>query len=303
MCRLFGMHVGASALPATFWLLEAPDSLAAQSRRNPDGAGIGCFTADGTAVLDKAPRPAWADPAFALAARELTGTTFVAHVRYASTGGLTTANTHPFLQRGRLLAHNGVVEGLDRLDARLAALGAQALVEGQTDSERVFALITAETARHGGDLEAGLVTAVGWIGDTLPLYALNLVISTATELWALRSPATHELYVLARPPGGRGSTSDLGNDHPGTGQLEGHTTRISARSARLAERPAVIVASERMDDDPGWRLLQPGELVHVSADLTVSSGTPFDPPRHQLRLSDLDQVTTTSQHPEPATGP
>ena len=290
MCRLFGMHVGSSVLPATFWLLEAPDSLAAQSRRNPDGAGIGCFTADGTPVLDKAPRSAWTDPDFALAARELTGTTFVAHVRYASTGRLARVNTHPFLQRGRLFAHNGVVEDLDRLDARLAELGAQGLVEGQTDSERVFALITAETTRHSDDLENGLLAAVRWISTMLPVYSLNLVLSTATDLWALRYPATHELYSLERPAGGRGTTE----------HLEGHTTRISARSAGLARRPAVIVASERMDDDAGWRLLQPGELLHVSADLTTSSSVPFDPPRRPLRLSDLDLATTTSQHPEAA---
>lgn len=291
MCRLFGMHVGSSPLPATFWLLEAPDSLAAQSRRNPDGAGIGCFTGQGTPVLDKAPRSAWADPAFNLAARELTGTTFVAHVRYASTGGLTTANTHPFLQQGRLFAHNGVVTDLDRLDAHLAEMGVGSVVDGQTDSERVFALITAETAQHGGAVEAGLVAAVRWIADTLPVYSLNLVLATATDLWALRYPATHELHVLERPAGG----------HSSTGRLEGHTTRISARAAGLSARPAVIVASERMDDD-GWRLLEPGELLHVSTDLTVSSSAPFDQPKHQLQLSDLDRATTTSQHPEAATG-
>ena len=60
---------------------------------------------------------------FATAAWDLTGTTFVAHVRHASTGGHTVANTHPFQQHGRLFAHNGVVQGLDRLDTRLADLG------------------------------------------------------------------------------------------------------------------------------------------------------------------------------------
>ena len=52
-----------------------------------------------------------------------------------------------------------------------------------------------------------------------------------------------------------------------------------------------------MDDDDGWRLLQPGELLHVSADLMTSSSMPFDPPERPLRLADLDLTTTTSQHP------
>ena len=122
MCRLFGLHAGAAPVPATFWLLDAPDSLDAQSHANPDGAGIGVFDVDGRPVVDKQPLAAWRDTEFATAAHDLRGTTFVAHVRYASTGALTMVNTHPFLQDGRLFAHNGVVAGLPALDARLADL-------------------------------------------------------------------------------------------------------------------------------------------------------------------------------------
>ena len=96
------------------------------------------------------------------------GTTFVAHVRYASTGAHTVANTHPFELDGRLFAHNGVVRGLDAMDARLAELGAESLVAGETDSERVFALITAEVRRHCGDVVDGVEAAVGWIAGERP---------------------------------------------------------------------------------------------------------------------------------------
>ena len=37
MCRLFALSGGRTPLRATFWLLEAPDALVQQSRRNPDG--------------------------------------------------------------------------------------------------------------------------------------------------------------------------------------------------------------------------------------------------------------------------
>jgi len=43
-----------------------------------------------------------------------------------------------------------VVDGLDELEARLG--DDRALEAGETDSERVFALITRETRRRGGDL-------------------------------------------------------------------------------------------------------------------------------------------------------
>ena len=291
MCRLFGMHAGRETASATFWLLDAPDSLSAQSHRNPDGAGVGAFTAGGQVTLTKQPIAAWQDTKFATAAHELRGSTFVAHVRYASTGPHTIENTHPFLQDGRLFAHNGVVQGLDALDRRLAHLNAAQLVQGQTDSERVFALITAETRRRGGDLATGLVTAIRWISDRLPIYALNLVLVTPTDLWALRYPATHELYLLDRPAGGSGTS----------GALEAVSNRIHTRSAHLAEHPSAIIASEPMDDDPGWRRLGPGELVHIGADLSITISSPFRAvPAHLLQLADLEPDAAASQHPEGA---
>ena len=39
MCRLFGLTAGETRVKATFWLLDAPDSLQVQSHRNADGAG------------------------------------------------------------------------------------------------------------------------------------------------------------------------------------------------------------------------------------------------------------------------
>jgi predicted glutamine amidotransferase len=289
MCRLFGLHAGATAVAATFWLLDAADSLSAQSRRNPDGAGIGVFGADGTPTVEKQPMAAWQDTQFAAAANRLRGTTFVAHVRHASIGANVMADTHPFLQDGRLFAHNGIVQGLSELDRRLAELDAVRMVHGDTDSERIFALITVETSRHGGDVGAGLAAAISWVSENLPIYALNLVMSTATDLWALRYPATHELYLLQRPAGGTGTNRDL----------DARSDLVHVRSAHLARQESVLVASERMDDDPGWRLLEPGELLHVNADLGVDTSRPFaSTPHHLLRVSQLDAAAAASQHPE-----
>ncbi|MEP7368731.1 MAG: class II glutamine amidotransferase [Dermatophilaceae bacterium] len=288
MCRLFALHAGVEPVAATFWLIQAPDSLAAQSHRNPDGAGVGAFGPDGIPTVDKQPLAAWQDQAFAAAARTLRSKTFVAHVRYASTGPRTTANTHPFAEDGRIFAHNGIVTDLPAIDARLLTLGATHLVHGDTDSERIFAMVTAETMRCGGDVTAGLTVAVSWISDHVPVYALNLVLASATDLWALRYPGTHELYVLDRPPGGTGTHRPL----------DARTSRIHASSEHLGSRPSVVVASEPMDDDPAWRLLDSGELLHVDASLRLASSRPFPrTPRRLLRRSDLDPDGASSQHP------
>ncbi len=288
MCRLFGMHAGPDPVQATFWLLQATDSLVAQSVRNPDGAGIGVFTPEGTPVVEKQPLAAWQDADFLTAARDLRSTTFLAHVRYATTGPVSVANTHPFQQDGRLFAHNGVVGDLPALDARLDLLSGRHLVRGQTDSERIFALITAETRRNGGDLRTGLVDAIGWIGENLSTFSCNFVMTTPDHLWALRYPATHELHVLVRPAGGT-SAEPLA--------LDCRTSRIGTTCDPLAARASVIVATEPMDADPGWRLLQSGELLHVDGGLRVHTSIAFpDEPRHLLTRADLDAAREPFQH-------
>lgn len=277
MCRLFGMSAAPSRVAATFWLIDAPDSLALQSRREPDGVGLGVFEPDGTPLVYKQPVAAYRDAGFAREAHELSAATFIAHIRYATTGGLNPRNTHPFVQDGRLLAHNGMVEGLDRLDAKLREeLGDAAgdLVLGDTDSERVFALITAY-ARAGREVGEAITDAVGWIAANLPVYAVNLILTTPTDLWALRYPHTHDLYVLSRAAGGAHGDRHL--DHasaPGT---------VRVRSADLAQAPSVVVATERMDEDPGWRALAPGELLHVAPGPEVGSRIVLpDPPAHPV---------------------
>lgn len=286
MCRLFGLSAAPKRVRATFWLVEAPDSLAQQSRREPDGTGLGVFAEDGTPEVDKEPLAAYQDERFAQEARERESTTFLAHIRYASTGGLDPRNTHPFEQRGRLFAHNGVIAGLPRLQGELGRY--LDLVAGDTDSERFFALITKHVDAHEGDVGAGITAAARWVADNLPVYALNLVLTTSTELWALRYPDTHELFVLERAAGG----------HHGGRHLEHASTagRIRARSGALADRPAVVVASERMDEDPGWRALRPGELLHVDGGLATTCRTVLDhPPRHPLTLDRLGARAAASQ--------
>jgi predicted glutamine amidotransferase len=288
MCRLFGLHAGTHVCTATFWLLDAPDSLAEQSRRNPDGTGLGVFDAAGRPRLHKEPIAAWQDAQFATEAHQLTGTTFIAHVRYATTGSLDVRNTHPFLQDGRIFAHNGVVEGLDVIDERLRDVGTDDLVLGQTDSERVFALITASIRARDGDVTAGLVDAVQWLAANVPIFAVNVLLSTATDMWALRYPESNPLYLLHR----RDDTAASGP------QFDLRTKRIHAKSEHLCSRASVVFATERMDDDPRWSLIESGELVHVDATLRVTRSLVLpDPPKQLLRQQDLSPTAQRAQHP------
>jgi len=287
MCRLFGLSGGPERVSATFWLLEAPDSLSVQSHQDPDGTGLGAFLRDGTPYLAKQPLAAYADRAFAQAARTVRSQTFIAHVRYASTGAVALQNTHPFEQRGRLFAHNGVIGDVSRLEQRLAA--GRELVHGETDSERFFALITQEIELDG-DVGAAIARAASWIAANLPVFALNCVLITSSELWALRYPAVHELHLLERGTGAGAAARGRELRHRGSGG------ELRVHCPELGERAAVVVASEPMDDDPGWRALTPGELIHVDADLRVHSRVVLDgAPAHPLTLADLDPRAAASQ--------
>jgi glutamine amidotransferase len=287
MCRLFGMSGGRERVRATFWLLEAPDSLAQQSRREPDGTGVGTYDERGRPEVAKQPIAAYEDQQFAREAKELSSRTFVAHVRYASSGANRVENTHPFEQDGRLFAHNGVIGEPQRLEQELGA--AMSRVKGDTDSERFFALITREVERSG-DIGEGIVSAARWVARNVPVLSLNLVLITDSDLFALRYPDAHELHLLERDAGG----------HGGGRHLEHASARgsIRVRSGDLAGLPAVVIATEEMDEDPGWRALQPGELVHIDSDLKVTITRPLpEPPLRPLTLADLDAKAAASQHP------
>jgi predicted glutamine amidotransferase len=279
------MSGGLERVRATFWLLEARDSLVMESRRNPDGTGIGYYDEDGTPIVEKQPLAAYADQQFAQEAKEARSRTFIAHVRHASGTPVTLENTHPFEQAGRLFAHNGVIGDVPALERELGE--AMSSVHGQTDSERYFTLITREIERTG-EVGEGIVSAAGWIADHLPLYAINCVLITDAEVWALRYPDVHELHVLERAAGGPSGSSHL--EH-------GSARRpIRVRSEDLGRLPAVVVASEEMDEDTGWRELRSGELLHVDPDLNVEITTVLDrPPAHQLTLEDLDPKAAESQ--------
>ena len=295
MCRLFGLHGGAQRVRACFWLLDAPQSLAVQSRSQPDGYGVGTFEEDGTPEVDRGVIAAWRDEAFAHEARNECSRTYVVHLRYASAGPAALRNSHPFQQEGRLFAHNGVFHRLDAIDEHLGE--DRALVGGDTDSERFFALVTRETRRAGGDLRAGIDAAVGWIAANLPLYSLNFVLATRDELWALRYPDTNELWVLERRAGGPHGCRHLDESS------EVGTLRV--RSDDLAACDSVVFASEPMDEHPDWRLLDPGELVHVARDLRCTYSTIAEAPAHQLTLEDLSDRAAASQlaeHEAAATG-
>jgi hypothetical protein len=104
-------------------------------------------------------------------------------------------------------------------------------------------------------------------------------------MWALRYPATHELNVLERDPGGRTHGRPL---QAGSHRIHGH-------SPALATARSVIIASEPMDNDRGWRIIEPCEPLHIDVNLTPHRSRPLpSAPAHPLTLADPNPPHPTS---------
>jgi glutamine amidotransferase len=291
MCRLFGMSGGTREVQATFWLLDATTSLLLQSESQPDGVGLGTFDASGSPKVYRKPVSATRSQTFIAGAHEVRSRTFLAHIRHATVAEPTLVNTHPFEQHGRLLAHNGIVGDLPELRRRLGSY--TDLIHGETDSEHYFTLITKRIDEHDGDVSAGITAAAQELAADLALYSLNMVLTTPTELWALRYPETNELWILEHSIGGL---------VPGTGfdeRSESGTMRVQA--GELSFLPALVIASERMNANLEWRLLESGELIHVDPELRVTSTIAVpDPPAHMIDLSQMTTREAIAQGEEPA---
>jgi glutamine amidotransferase len=101
------------------------------------------------------------------------------------------------------------------------------------------------------------------------------VVVAPGELWALRYPDQHALHIIERPAGpGQGPGAPPG--------LHVRSATSSFHVPALHSAPSVVVASERLDGESGWRMLAPGELVHVGPDLSVRSEVVLPEPPARL---------------------
>jgi predicted glutamine amidotransferase len=283
MCRLFALHAGRRDVGAEFWLLEGPSSMAAQSEVHADGFGLAALTAGDGLLLLRNPVQAVSDRTYRGIARRAEACQFLVHLRYADTGGVSLSNTHPFLQDARVFAHNGVVGDLDKLEHRLGEH--RAMVSGDTDSERVFALLTLCIRAAGGDVRAGIAAAVRELADGYELYSINFVLGTVGHFWAFRYPEHNPLLVLEHAGGNEDDLVE--RDVHGT---------LRMRADRAGHEPRVVIASEPMDDDTGWQEVGVGELIHVGPDLRVDREILLtEPPRHQMVLSGRAEESQASE--------
>jgi predicted glutamine amidotransferase len=121
------------------------------------------------------------------------GRILMAHVRNATHGDLTDANTHPFCLGEYAFAHSG---SLTRPES-LLGLADGAGPQGETDSERLFHRLLREVDPAPDKVVDGIRRAISAAAKCGPLSALNFLFSDGEHLYAYRLGA-YELHWLSR---------------------------------------------------------------------------------------------------------
>jgi len=217
-----------------------PRDMRAGGTVNVDGFGVGWYPPDPGPQLDRDPSvpagsraalryrsgvPLWHDTAFATVAAAMSSTAVLAAVRSATVGTPVHAGAAaPFAEGPWLFSHNGVIRGWPSSVVELAT-GLPVVdllgLDAPTDSALLWALVR-HRLRAGHDPATVLGEVVVAVARAAPGSRLNLLLTDGTTIWA--------------------------------------TTWTHALSVR-ASAAAVLVASEPIDDLPGWAEVPDRQLL------------------------------------------
>lgn len=248
MCRIVA-YLGEREMPLSSLILEPKHSLLVQSYApeemmsgvvNADGFGAGWYVpeVDGEPAVYRSNAPIWADRSFASIAPKVSSATVLAAVRSATPGlPAEESGVPPFASGSYLFAHNGAIKDFRTTAMRplrdLLSDESYSRLLGVTDSETVFALLLdrlrGAKARTGdavalAEATSETVRQVSDLCTRLGVYAsLNIGVTDGRAMTFTR--------YSTEGPGNSLYLMEIGGASPN----------------------AVLIASERLDGDPGWR--------------------------------------------------
>jgi glutamine amidotransferase len=145
-------------------------SLAAREAKtvvNGDGCGIGWYGERGEPGIYRGILPAWSDKNLTSLCHQLRSGMFLAHVRSATTGGVSMANCHPFGFGRHLFMHNGQIGGYEKVKRAI-----EAHIPDEVYCSRA----------GNGDSEAIFLIAAGFGLDRDPIGALKKTLQTCLDV-------------------------------------------------------------------------------------------------------------------------
>ena len=227
--------VAARPIAARELLRDAPRSLWALSREHKDGWGIALRTSDDW-IVHRSTECAAVCSRYGEVVDAVCAQVLVAHVRQKTVGETSLANTHPFRRGSFVFAHNGTVQDVAGLVARTSR-ERLAEIEGDTDSERLFAFLMTHVDRacvagsSALHIEAGVVAAVRELHSFDRIGSASFLLSCGDRTYAHR--LGRSLFALTR-----------------------HAANEERRTA------AVVIASERLTGE-AWHELPEHSLVVI----------------------------------------
>jgi glutamine amidotransferase len=283
MCR-FIAYVGNPILlddvlfkPKNSLIQQSIHAREADEPLNGDGFGVGWYAQeiDPTPAVFVSIQPAWNDRNLKYLAPKIRSNCFFAHVRAASTGDVSYVNTHPFHYKRFLFMHNGVIAGFEQIKRYLRRqLSDEAYnwIQGQTDSEHMFALFIDLFFKHKGhfvaeDIAAAFQETIARIHMLQKKHKIrginyiNVAITDGKNIVAIR-------YV-----------SDKNVHAPSLYFSEGSHYEYYDHISRMLpgkdnENGAVLVVSEKLTNHTAdWREIPVNYILLVHDDLTTSLHT------------------------------
>jgi transglutaminase-like putative cysteine protease/predicted glutamine amidotransferase len=251
-------------------------------RTLPDGWGLGYYPAgEPSAAVLKEPAPPQGSirSQLALAWEQVASSLFVLHIRHATWGALSDANTQPFARawgrRDWLMAHAG------SLDRKLPDVAGPFEPIGSTDTEQLFCQLLNRCVERGwrslGEVDIDVM--VGWIAELNESGGMTMCLTDGKDLLVHSDGRGDPLWLgELRPPYGKIA---FGDD-----DLVVDLTRRGAKA-----RKGVVVSTEKQHAREGdaehalaWRQLEPGRLLVVRQGAVVSehsTGAPAGTPRRR----------------------
>ena len=239
---------------------------------NGDGFGVAWFVPELSPypALFRSIQPAWNNINLRHLARVTRSHCIMAHVRAATPGlAVSETNCHPFAAGRFAFMHNGYISEFGRVKRAICERLSDAAydrIEGSTDSELLFALAQDKLELERADL------TIDQMAD-----AIAATIHETVSLLTQAEVVDHSRLNLVLTDGRKAVVTRFAS-----GDHEANTLFVHSGSRYVCEggqcrmmKPdpddhTVIIASEPLSDDPGWREVPRNHMVLVESDLSTT---------------------------------
>lgn len=232
--------------PANSLIKQSMQAKESDVRTNGDGFGLGWYVPhiDNEPGLFTSISPAWNDQNLLHLTHKIESPCFFAHVRAASAGGVTQYNCHPFIHRQWMFMQNGGLNDFIDVKRHLRHLLDDDIynwIQGETDSEHIFALFLQLAKKH--DLKE----------TTVVVNVLKETFATLKDLINKYGKKGPSYYNLCLTDGNRIFTCRYSTDTSEYLSLHYLTEHTLVRDKDMRnieqnddETPFVLIASERL---------------------------------------------------------